>query len=154
MSAKTNIVLVHGAWADGSSWSKVIPPLEKQSYTVTAAQLPLTSLSEDIAVTRRILSMQKGPTVLVGHSYGGDPEALERQVLHGEVRACSVETPSFLVSDFRERSDDSAESAGIYGATHGRYNPHGACEPRIDGLPPERRCRDHRARRERLGLGN
>src|SRR5258708_15936660 len=71
MSAKTNILLVHGAWADGSGWSKVIPPLEKQGFNVTAAQLPLTSLSEDIAVTRRVLSMQKGPTLLVGHSYGG-----------------------------------------------------------------------------------
>jgi pimeloyl-ACP methyl ester carboxylesterase len=71
MSVKPNILLVHGAWADGSGWSKVIPPLEKEGFNVTAAQLPLTSLSEDIAVARRLLSMQQGATLLVGHSYGG-----------------------------------------------------------------------------------
>jgi pimeloyl-ACP methyl ester carboxylesterase len=71
MSAKANMLLVHGAWADGSGWGKVIPPLEQQGFNVTAAQLPLTSLSEDIAVIRRLLSTQKGPTLLVGHSYGG-----------------------------------------------------------------------------------
>src|SRR5215475_9613608 len=71
MSVKANILLVHGAWADGSGWSKVIPPLEMQGFNVTAAQIPLTSLSEDIAVARRLLSMQKGRTLLVGHSYGG-----------------------------------------------------------------------------------
>jgi pimeloyl-ACP methyl ester carboxylesterase len=71
MNPITNAVLVHGAWADGSCWSKVIPLLQKQGFNVTAAQLPSTSLDEDIAVTRRLLSAQKGPTVLVGHSYGG-----------------------------------------------------------------------------------
>jgi pimeloyl-ACP methyl ester carboxylesterase len=70
-SSHPNIVLVHGAWADGSSWSKVIPLLQENGYNVTAVQIPLTSLSEDIAVTRRVLAMQKGPTILVGHSYGG-----------------------------------------------------------------------------------
>lgn len=66
-----NVVLVHGAWADGSCWSKVIPLLQAKGYHVTAAQIPLTSLADDIAVTRYLLSLQKGPTVLVGHSYGG-----------------------------------------------------------------------------------
>jgi pimeloyl-ACP methyl ester carboxylesterase len=66
-----NVVLVHGAWADGSSWSKVIPLLQEKGYNVTAVQIPLTSLADDVAVTGRILSMQKGPTILVGHSYGG-----------------------------------------------------------------------------------
>src|SRR5882672_3115179 len=60
MKPKINVVLVHGAWADGSGWSKVIPILEKQGFNVTAAQLPLTSLNDDIAVTRRLLSTQKG----------------------------------------------------------------------------------------------
>jgi len=69
--SKGNIVLVHGAWADGSCWSKVILLLEKRGYTVTAAQIPLTSLEDDIEVTRRLLDQQPGPTVLVGHSYGG-----------------------------------------------------------------------------------
>jgi pimeloyl-ACP methyl ester carboxylesterase len=66
-----NVMLVHGAWADGSCWSKVILLLQAKGLNVTAAQIPLTSLSDDIAVTRRLLSMQTEPTVLVGHSYGG-----------------------------------------------------------------------------------
>jgi hypothetical protein len=67
----TNVVLVHGAWSDGSSWSKVIPPLQSKSFNVTAVQLPLRSLEDDIAITRRILTMQKGATILVSHSYEG-----------------------------------------------------------------------------------
>ena len=66
-----NVVLVHGAWADGSSWSKVIPLLQEKGFNVTAVQIPLTSLADDVAVTGRVLAMQKGPTILVGHSYGG-----------------------------------------------------------------------------------
>ena len=66
-----NILLVHGAWADGSCWSKVILQLKAKGHKVTAAQIPLTSLDDDIAVVRRLLSDQKEPTVLVGHSYGG-----------------------------------------------------------------------------------
>jgi pimeloyl-ACP methyl ester carboxylesterase len=71
MSKTANIMLVHGAWADGSCWSKVILLLEDKGYRVTAAQIPLTSLADDIEVTRRLLSTQPEPTVLVGHSYGG-----------------------------------------------------------------------------------
>jgi pimeloyl-ACP methyl ester carboxylesterase len=71
MEPKKNIVLVHGAWADGSTWSKVITLLQKQEFNVAAVQLPLTSLDDDITVTRNLLASQKGPTVLVGHSYGG-----------------------------------------------------------------------------------
>jgi pimeloyl-ACP methyl ester carboxylesterase len=71
MKTNVNVVLVHGAWADGSSWSKVIPALQAEGLNVVAAQIPLTSLSDDIAVTRRLLGRQTGPTVLVGHSYGG-----------------------------------------------------------------------------------
>jgi pimeloyl-ACP methyl ester carboxylesterase len=71
MSKNANIMLVHGAWADGSCWRKVILLLEAKGYNVTAAQIPLTSLEDDIAVTRRLLSDLAEPTVLVGHSYGG-----------------------------------------------------------------------------------
>jgi pimeloyl-ACP methyl ester carboxylesterase len=71
MPTRINVVLVHGAWADGSSWRGVIPQLRDTGFRVTAAQIPLTSLADDVAVTRRMLSLQKGPTVLVGHSYGG-----------------------------------------------------------------------------------
>ena len=66
-----NIVLVHGAFADGSSWNKVIRLLQAKDYNVTAVQQPLTSLEDDVAITRHVLSMQEGPAVLVGHSYGG-----------------------------------------------------------------------------------
>lgn len=70
-----NIVLVHGAWADGSSWSGVIPLLEADGYHVVAAQLPLTSLADDDAATQRaiasITKLYPGPVLLVGHSYGG-----------------------------------------------------------------------------------
>ena len=71
MNKDVNILLVHGAWADGSCWSKVLLLLKQGGYKATAAQIPLTSLQDDIAVTRRLLSAQKEPTVLVGHSYGG-----------------------------------------------------------------------------------
>lgn len=68
---KPSIVLVHGAFADGSGWSKVIPLLERDGYTVTAVQNPLSALAEDIATTKRVIEAQKGPVVVVGHSYGG-----------------------------------------------------------------------------------
>ena len=71
MPPKSSVVLVHGEWADGSSWSKVIPLLQKNGLRVTAVQLPLTSLANDVAVTRHIIALQEGSTVLAGHSYGG-----------------------------------------------------------------------------------
>ena len=66
-----NVILVHGAWADGSSWSKVIPLLEAKGLSVTAVQLPLTSLADDVATVKRAVSLENGPALLVGHSYGG-----------------------------------------------------------------------------------
>jgi pimeloyl-ACP methyl ester carboxylesterase len=69
--AVKNVVLVHGAWADGSCWNGVISLLQEQGYNVTAVQNPLSSIADDVATTRRVLAMQDGPTVLVGHSYGG-----------------------------------------------------------------------------------
>jgi pimeloyl-ACP methyl ester carboxylesterase len=66
-----NVVLVHGAFADGSGWRRVADILGKDGYTVTVVQEPLTSLADDVAATRRALEMQQGPAVLVGHSYGG-----------------------------------------------------------------------------------
>jgi pimeloyl-ACP methyl ester carboxylesterase len=66
-----NILLVHGAWADGSSWSKVIPLLTAAGLHVVAVQLPLTSLADDIAATKRAIALEDGPVLLVGHSYGG-----------------------------------------------------------------------------------
>jgi pimeloyl-ACP methyl ester carboxylesterase len=66
-----NVVLVHGAWADGSSWAKIIPLLEGRGLHVVAVQNPLSSLADDVAATKRIIDAQDGPVVLVGHSYGG-----------------------------------------------------------------------------------
>jgi pimeloyl-ACP methyl ester carboxylesterase len=70
-TAQPAIVLVHGAFADGSSWAKVIPILQAKGYTVTAVQNPLTSFADDVAATKRALDLQTGPVVLVGHSWGG-----------------------------------------------------------------------------------
>ena len=83
MTKNVNVLLVHGAWADGSCWSKVIPLLEEKGLRVTAAQIPLTSLEDDVAVTRRLLSNISEPTVLVGHSYGG-----------AVITAAAVDTPN------------------------------------------------------------
>ena len=66
-----NIVLVHGAFADGSGWKPVADILRKDGYAVSVVQEPLTSLADDVAATKRVLEMQQGPTILVGHSYGG-----------------------------------------------------------------------------------
>lgn len=66
-----NVVLVHGLFADGSSWGKVIPLLQKAGLNVTAVQNPLTSFADDVDATRRAIALQDGPTLLVAHSYGG-----------------------------------------------------------------------------------
>jgi len=71
MNARPNILLVHGAWADGSCWSAVIAQLQARGYNVAAPQFPETSLANDVSRLRHMLSLQDGPTVIVGHSYGG-----------------------------------------------------------------------------------
>ena len=69
--AVKNIVIVHGAWVDGSSWSKVIPLLQAKGFHVVVVQNPLTSFADDVAATRRVIALQDGPVLLVGHSYAG-----------------------------------------------------------------------------------
>jgi pimeloyl-ACP methyl ester carboxylesterase len=71
MNARPNIVLVHGAWADGSSWSGVIERLQAAGYHVTAPQFPMSSLTADVARLRQVLDFQDGPVIVAGHSYGG-----------------------------------------------------------------------------------
>jgi pimeloyl-ACP methyl ester carboxylesterase len=71
MDARPNIVLVHGAWADGSCWTGVIERLQSDGYHVTAPQFPLTALADDVARLRQVLDLQDGPTIVAGHSYGG-----------------------------------------------------------------------------------
>ena len=71
MNARPNIVLIHGAWAEGSCWSGVIERLQAGGYHVTAPQFPLTALADDVARLRQVLELQDGPTIVAGHSYGG-----------------------------------------------------------------------------------
>jgi pimeloyl-ACP methyl ester carboxylesterase len=70
-SQRTSIVLVHGAWADGSNWETIIPQLERRGFSVISAQIALTTLSDDIATVQRTLERTTGPVVLVGHAYSG-----------------------------------------------------------------------------------
>jgi pimeloyl-ACP methyl ester carboxylesterase len=70
-NGKPTVVLVHGAWADGTSWQHVIALLERDGYPVVAVQNPLSSVADDVANTRRVIQNQKGPVVVAGHSYGG-----------------------------------------------------------------------------------
>src|SRR6266852_3195958 len=71
MNARPNIVLIHGAWAEGSCWSGVIERLQAGGYHVTAPQFPLPALADDGARLRQVLDRQDGPTIVAGHSYGG-----------------------------------------------------------------------------------
>ena len=70
MNARPNTVLVHGAWADGSSWSGVIERLQADGYHVTAPQFPMTALADDVARLRQVLDLQDGSAIVAGHSYG------------------------------------------------------------------------------------
>jgi len=71
MPVRPNIVLIHGAWADGSCWSGVIERLQSRGYNVTAPQFPESSLEADVARLRQVLDRQDGPVIVAGHSYGG-----------------------------------------------------------------------------------
>ena len=71
MTEQPNVVLIHGAFADGSSWSAVVEALQSKGYDVTAPQFPLTSLADDVARLRQALAWKMGPSIVVGHSYGG-----------------------------------------------------------------------------------
>jgi len=71
MNTRANIVLIHGAWAEGSCWSGVIERLQADGYHVTAPQFPLTTQADDVARLRQVLDLQDGPTIVAGHSYGG-----------------------------------------------------------------------------------
>jgi pimeloyl-ACP methyl ester carboxylesterase len=71
VNPQPNILLVHGAWADGSCWSDVIAQLQARGYAVTAPQFPETSLADDVARLRQVLGLLDGPTLVAGHSYGG-----------------------------------------------------------------------------------
>jgi pimeloyl-ACP methyl ester carboxylesterase len=101
-TVKPSIILVHGAFADATGWQHVIPLLERDGYTVTAVQNPLTSVADDIATTRRMIDAQLGPVVVVGHSYGG-------LVVTGAASGCPNVKALVYVAAF---APDSAEPIG------------------------------------------
>lgn len=89
MQSDTSVVLVHGAWADGSSWNTVIEPLQQRGFRVLTAAIPMTSLSDDRAALDRTIEQTTGPVVLPGHSYGGGVAAA---TAHRRVRALAFIT--------------------------------------------------------------
>src|SRR2546427_8729665 len=95
-SVSPTVVLVHGAWADGSSWTKVISLLLSRGMSVIAAQIPLTSIEEDAAATKRIIADAPGPVILVGHSWGG--MAITQTGSDPKVARSSMFPPSDLTS--------------------------------------------------------
>ena len=109
--AARNIVIVHGAFVDGSGWRAVHDILEKDGYRVSIVQEPLTGLADDVAATKRILDLQDGPVVLVGHSYGGsvvsiagaDPKVI-RLVYVAALQPDVRETASELLAKFPDRN--------------------------------------------------
>ncbi len=118
-----NVVLVHGAWADGSSWSRIIPLLEAKGLHVVCVQNPLTSLADDVAATKRIIDAQDGPVLLVGHSYGG---AVITEAGNNAKVAALVYVAAF--------APDAGESAGSLGKPYGPTPGVGELRPIEDGF--------------------
>ena len=118
-----NVVLVHGAWADGSSWLKLLPLLEAKGLHVVCVQIPLTSFAEDVAATKRIIDAQEGPVLLVGHSYGG---AVITEAGNDPKVAGLVYVAAF--------APDQGESAGSLGKPYGATPGVGELRPLSDGF--------------------
>ncbi|PYX04677.1 MAG: alpha/beta hydrolase [Acidobacteria bacterium] len=121
---KATAVLVHAAWADGSSWNKVTIELQRRGFDVVAAQIPLTSFTDDVAAVRRVLRRQNGPVILVGHSYGG---AVITAAGAGESNVKALVYVAAVVPDEGE----------TVGEIFGRVPPHGKAprlQPDSDGL--------------------
>ena len=106
MAKSLDVILVHGAWADGSSWAKVIPLLAARGHSVTAVQLPLTSLGDDVATVKRAIALASGPIILAGHSYGG-------AVISEAGNDPKVEALVYIAAF----APDAGESAGSLGAS-------------------------------------
>lgn len=135
-----NIVLVHGAFTDGSCWAKVIPPLQAKGYHVVAVQNPMTSLADEVSATKRMIALQGGPVVLVGHSWGG--VVITEAGDHSKVGAL------VYVTAYAPEVGQSANDAGApYGWTDGQkqirvdsakfayVTPEGMLENIAEGLP-------------------
>ena len=112
----TTVVLVHGAFADGSSWNKVIPLLQAKGLKAVAVQNPLTSLEDDVAFARRVIDAQPGPVVLVGHSWGGT--VITQAGVHDKVEAL-VYVAAFAPS----QDQTSLDGVKGYPAAPGLANP-------------------------------
>ncbi len=135
-----NIVLVHGAFTDGTCWAKVIPPLQQKGYTVVAVQNPLTSLADEVSATRRMVALQDGPVILAGHSWGG--------VVITEAGDCpQVAGLVYLTAYAPEAGESANDAAAPYGWTEGQkqiradnekfayVTPEGMQENIAEGLP-------------------
>jgi pimeloyl-ACP methyl ester carboxylesterase len=120
MTALPNIVLVHGAWADGSSWSAVIEHLQVDGYRVTAPQFPESSLAADVKRLRGVLARQDGPTLVAGHSYGGKI-----------ITALGTDTPT---------QGDSARCSAAVRRSDGRDDRGGLDQPQWPWCPTQRMC--------------
>lgn len=105
-----NVVLVHGAWADGSSYSKIVPLLQASGLNVVCVQNPLTSLAEDVAATKRMIDAQDGPVLLGGHSYGG--AIITEAGVHPKVAGLV-----YIAAFAPDKGETPAGLAGPYGAT-------------------------------------
>ncbi|MGA3194205.1 MAG: alpha/beta hydrolase [Terriglobales bacterium] len=117
------VVFVHGAWADGSSWSKLIPILQSKGLHVVCVQNPLTSFADDVAATKRIIDAQDGPVLLVGHSYGG---AIITEAGNNPKVAGLVYVAAF--------APDQGESAASQGKPYGPTPGLGELRPIEDGF--------------------
>jgi pimeloyl-ACP methyl ester carboxylesterase len=117
-----NIVIVHGALADGSGWRKATGILEGRRYNVTIVQEPITSLADDVAATNRVIDLQDGPSLLVGHSYGGMviTEAGNNPHVAGLVYVAAFQ-PQAGESLLDLASSEPAGSMDIRETKHGKY---------------------------------
>jgi pimeloyl-ACP methyl ester carboxylesterase len=115
------VVLVHGAWADGSCWRNVILPLRQHGLTVTCAPIPLTSLTDDITALHRVLKRTSGPVVLVGHAYGGAviAGATEESVMSLVYIAALAPDENEAVADVFYRADPHPEAPHLAPAADG-----------------------------------
>ncbi|TJZ57259.1 alpha/beta hydrolase [Streptomyces piniterrae] len=118
-----DVVLVHGLWSDGSSWSEVIPFLHDAGHRVVAVQLPLTSLEDDVVATRRVLERMSGPVVLAGWSYGGTV------ITNAAVAASNVSALVYVAAFAPDKGESSFQILQNFGATVGE-----AVQPYEDGL--------------------
>jgi pimeloyl-ACP methyl ester carboxylesterase len=135
-----NIVLVHGAFTDGSCWAKIIPPLQQKGYNVVAVQNPMTSLAGEVSATKRMIALQDGPVLLVGHSWGGVviTEAGDEPQVAGLV---------YLTAYAPEIGQSANDSSAPFGWTEGQkqirvdsekfayVTPEGMLENIAEGLP-------------------